>query len=226
MLFKTNGYGTIKDATLLADNLYSVELTDDFKMPTLQKDDNTTVQADLWLWQNNSLICYEDEAYTPNSGMEFHIVPVIKKDGYHQLIFDGNGGTGGWCYINGTAYAIDKYGPDVYRDDDTAGGHIFKRPGYILTGYNTEKDGTGKAYPIDNFKITSDMAPVQRLYAQWSPLRQLKNGARFIVDGDDMSALVDLDGSSYGSGWNVIFQEGKSSLDARTCQVTVSDRDG
>lgn len=226
VLFKTNGYGTIKDATLLADNLYSVELTADFKMPTLQKDDNTTVQADLWLWQNNSLICYEDEAYTPDSRMEFHIVPVIKKDGYHQLIFDGSGGTGGWCYINGTAYAIDKYGPDVYRDDDTAGGQIFKRPGYILTGFNTEKDGTGKAYPIDNFKITSDMAPVQRLYAQWSPLRQLKNGARFIVDGDDMSALVDLDGSSYGSGWNVIFQEGKTSLDARTCQVTISDRDG
>ena len=225
VLFKTNGYGTIEGADELASGLYCVQLTADFKMPTLQKD-STTVQADLWLWQNNSLICYEDEAYTPDSGMEFHIVPVIKKDGYHQLIFDGNGGTGGWCYINGTAYAIDKYGPDVYRDDDTAGGHIFKRPSYILTGFNTEKDGTGKAYPIDNFKITSDMAPVQRLYAQWSPLRQLKNGARFIVDGDDMSALVDLDGSSYGSGWNVIFQEGKTSLDARTCQVTISDRDG
>ena len=225
VLFKTNGYGTIEGADELASGLYCVQLTADFKMPTLQKD-STTVQADLWLWQNNSLICYEDEAYTPDSGMEFHIVPVIKKDGYHQLIFDGNGGTGGWCYINGTAYAIDKYGPDVYRDDDTAGGHIFKRPSYILTGFNTEKDGTGKAYPIDNFKITSDMAPVQGLYAQWSPLRQLKNGARFIVDGDDMSALVDLDGSSYGSGWNVIFQEGKTSLDARTCQVTISDRDG
>lgn len=48
VLFKTNGYGIIEGATLLADNLYSVELTDDFKMPTLQKD-STSMQADLWL---------------------------------------------------------------------------------------------------------------------------------------------------------------------------------
>ena len=228
VLFKTNGYGTIKDATLLADNLYSVELTADFKMPTLQKDDNTTVQADLWLWQNNSLICYEDEAYTPDSGMEFHIVPVIKKDGYHQLIFDGNGGTGTARAGDGTTCAVNKYGPCNYKDGDKASGkwELFVRPGYILTGFNTKQDGTGTAYPIRDMEVTSAMAPVQILYAQWSPLRQLKNGARFIVDGDDMSALVDLDGSSYGSGWNVIFQEGKTSLDARTCQVTVSDRDG
>ena len=229
VLFRTGSYGTIEGADELASGLYCVQLTADFKMPTLQKDDSTTMQADLWLWRssaNSSLIYYEGEAYTPDSGMEFYISPVVGQNGYHQTIFDGNGGTGTRRTGDGTAYIVNKYGPFNYRDGDTVAGQTFRRPGYILTGFNTKQDGTGTAYPIRDMEITSAVAPVQILYAQWSPLQQLKNGARFIVDGDDMSALADLDGSSYGSGWSVIFQEGKTSLDARTGQVSVSDKDG
>ena len=228
VLFKTNGYGIIEGATLLADNLYSVELTDDFKMPTLQKD-STSMQADLWLWRssaNSSLICYEGEAYTPDSGMEFYISPITKREGYHQTIFDGNGGTGTRRTGDGTVYVMNKYGPFNYRDGDTVAGQTFRRPGYILTGFNTQADGKGTAYPTRNIKITVDMSSVQILYAQWSPLQQLKNGARFIVDGSDMSALVDLDDFSTGTGWSVLFQGGETAENPRDGQLTVSDAGG
>lgn len=228
VLFKTNGYGIIEGATLLADNLYSVELTDDFKMPTLQKD-STSMQADLWLWRssaNSSLICYEGEAYTPDSGMEFYISPITKREGYHQTIFDGNGGTGTRRTGDGTVYVMNKYGPFNYRDGDTVAGQTFRRPGYILTGFNTQADGKGTAYPTRNIKITVDMSSVQILYAQWSPLQQLKNGARFIVDGSDMSALVDLDNFSTGTGWSVLFQGGETAENPRDGQLTVSDAGG
>lgn len=228
VLFKTNSYGIIEGATLLADNLYSVELTDDFKMPTLQKD-STSMQADLWLWRssaNSSLICYEGEAYTPDSGMEFYISPITKREGYHQTIFDGNGGTGTRRTGDGTVYVMNKYGPFNYRDGDTVAGQTFRRPGYILTGFNTQADGKGTAYPTRNIKITVDMSSVQILYAQWSPLQQLKNGARFIVDGSDMSALVDLDDFSTGTGWSVLFQGGETAENPRDGQLTVSDAGG
>ena len=228
VLFKTNGYGIIEGATLFADNLYSVELTDDFKMPTLQKD-STSMQADLWLWRssaNSSLICYEGEAYTPDSGMEFYISPITKREGYHQTIFDGNGGTGTRRTGDGTVYVMNKYGPFNYRDGDTVAGQTFRRPGYILTGFNTQADGKGTAYPTRNIKITVDMSSVQILYAQWSPLQQLKNGARFIVDGSDMSALVDLDDFSTGTGWSVLFQGGETAENPRDGQLTVSDAGG
>ena len=228
VLFKTNGYGIIEDATLLADNLYSVELTDDFKMPALQKN-STAPEVKLWLWhaaRNWNEIYYEGEAFVPKSGMQFCIEPVSGGNGYHQTIFDGNGGTGTRRTGDGTAYIVNKYGQFNYRDGDTVAGQTFRRPGYILTGYNTQADGTGKAYPTRNIKITADMDPVQLLYAQWSPLQQLKNGARFIVDGSDMSALVDLDDFSDGVGWGVLFQGGETTENPRNGQLTVSDRGG
>ena len=222
VLFKTNGCGTIEGATLLADNLYSVELTTDFKMPTLQKN-STVADADLWLWHssaNSSLICYEGEAYTPDSGMEFYISPVVGKNEYHQTIFDGNGGTGTRRTGDGTAYIVNKYGPFNYRDGDTVAGQTFRRPGYILTGYNTQADGTGKAYPTRNIKITADMDPVQILYAQWSPLNLLKNGVRLIIDDDDMTGLLGINGWSGGTSWRFRDNGGNGTADG---QIEIRD---
>lgn len=146
--------------------------------------------ADLWLWHssaNSSLICYEGEAYTPDSGMEFYISPVVGKNEYHQTIFDGNGGTGTRRTGDGTEYILNKYGPFNYRDGDTVAGQTFRRPGYILTSFNTKQDGTGTAYRTRNIEITANMDPVQILYAQWSPLNLLKDGVRLIIDDDDMT---------------------------------------
>ena len=45
-------------------------------------------------------------------------------------------------------------------------GFRFTRPGYTLTGYNTQADGKGTAYPINSITINENMElPVQILYA-------------------------------------------------------------
>ena len=218
-IFDTNGWGELPNAFSHAGNLWCVELTDDFKMPTLQKN-STAADADLWFWRNNSLICYEGEAYTPDSGMEFYISPVVGKNGYHQTIFDGNGGTGTTRAGDGTRYVVNKYGPFNYRDGDTVAGQTFRRPGYILTSFNTKQDGTGTAYPTRNIKITANMDPVQILYAQWSPLNLLKDGVRLIIDDDDMTGLLGINGWSDGAGWRFGDNGGNGTADG---QIVISD---
>ena len=209
-IFDTNGWGELPDAFSHAGNLCCVELTDDFTMPVLQKN-STELEMSLWLWHSASIwsaIYYEGEAFVPKSGMQFCMRPVWDWDGYHQVIFDGNGGTETLYDENG-AFTANKHDGGTPSDGEMCGTPTFRRPGYILMGYNTQADGTGTAYPAGNIRITSDMTPVQILYAQWSPLDLLKDGVRLIIDGDDMTELLDKDGWSNGDGWEFI-DEGRN----------------
>ena len=221
-IFDTCGWGELPDAFGRVGTLCCVELTDDFKMPVLQKS-STAPEVKLWLWHNAdnwSAIYYEGEAFVPKSGMQFRIEPVWGGNGYHQTIFDGNGGTGTRSTGDGTAYIVNKYGPFNYRDGDTVAGQTFRRPSYILTGFNTEKDGTGTAYPTRNIKITANMDPVQILYAQWSPLNLLKDGVRLVIDDDDMTGLLGINGWSGGAGWQFRDNGGNGTADG---QIEISD---
>ena len=224
-IFDTCGWGEIPDPFSRVGTLCCVELTDDFKMPVLQKS-STAPEVKLWLWHNAdnwSAIYYEGEAFVPKSGMQFRIEPVSSGNGYHRVVFDGNGGTGTRRTGDGTEYILNKYGPFNYRDGDTVAGQTFHRPGHILTGYNTQADGTGTAYPAGNMRITSDMEPVQFLYAQWSPLNLLKNGVRLIIDDDDMTGLLGKDGWSYGAGWQFI-DNGGNGTDRGQIEIRDSTR--
>ena len=201
-IFDTCGWGEIPDPFSRVGTLCCVELTDDFKMPVLQKS-STAPEVKLWLWHNAdnwSAIYYEGEAFVPKSGMQFRIEPVSSGNGYHRVVFDGNGGTE-TVYYGNEAYAANKRDFQNFSDGATLYTPRFHRPGHILTGYNTQADGTGTAYPAGNMRITSDMEPVQFLYAQWSPLNLLKNGVRLIIDDDDMTGLLGKNGWSYGTGW-------------------------
>lgn len=201
-IFDTCGWGEIPDPFSRVGTLCCVELTDDFKMPVLQKS-STAPEVKLWLWHNAdnwSAIYYEGEAFVPKSGMQFRIEPVSSGNGYHRVVFDGNGGTE-TVYYGNEAYAANKRDFQNFSDGATLYTPRFHRPGHILTGYNTQADGTGTAYPAGNMRITSDMEPVQFLYAQWSPLNLLKNGVRLIIDDDDMTRLLGKNGWSYGTGW-------------------------
>ena len=201
-IFDTCGWGEIPDPFSRVGTLCCVELTDDFKMPVLQKS-STAPEVKLWLWHNAdnwSAIYYEGEAFVPKSGMQFRIEPVSSGNGYHRVVFDGNGGTE-TVYYGNEAYAANKRDFQNFSDGATLYTPRFHRPGHILTGYNTQADGTGTAYPAGNVRITSDMEPVQFLYAQWSPLNLLKNGVRLIIDDDDMTRLLGKNGWSYGTGW-------------------------
>lgn len=70
-IFNTAGAGTIADAVSNANDLYCVELTENFKMPTLQRSDTATAE-EISFWSSNSnssMIYYEGEEFMPNNGM-------------------------------------------------------------------------------------------------------------------------------------------------------------
>ena len=70
-IFNTAGAGTIADAVSNANDLYCVELTENFKMPTLQRSDMATAE-EISFWSSNSnssMIYYEGEEFMPNNGM-------------------------------------------------------------------------------------------------------------------------------------------------------------
>ena len=71
-------------------------------------------------------------------------------DGYKGITYYGNGGT--------------YDGNDSFRSTViTAEPNRFERSGYVFSGWNTEADGSGDAYPVGK--------PVGlglRLYAQWT----------------------------------------------------------
>ena len=220
-IFDTCGWGEIPDPFSRVGTLYCVELTDDFKMPVLQKS-STAPEVKLWLWHNAdnwSAIYYEGEAFVPKSGMQFRIEPVSSGNGYHWVVFDGNGGTE-TVYYGNEAYAANKRDFQNFSDGATLYTPRFHRPGHILTGYNTQADGTGTAYPAGNMRITSDMEPVQFLYAQWSPLNLLKNGVRLIIDDDDMTGLLGINGWSGGTSWRFRDNGGNGTADG---QIEIRD---
>ena len=220
-IFDTCGWGEIPDPFSRVGTLCCVELTDDFKMPVLQKS-STAPEVKLWLWHNAdnwSAIYYEGEAFVPKSGMQFRIEPVSSGNGYHRVVFDGNGGTE-TVYYGNEAYAANKRDFQNFSDGATLYTPRFHRPGHILTGYNTQADGTGTAYPAGNMRITSDMEPVQFLYAQWSPLNLLKNGVRLIIDDDDMTGLLGINGWSGGTSWRFRDNGGNGTADG---QIEIRD---
>ena len=77
-----------------------------------------------------------------------------------RIHYDANGGQGSHADTNG--YAYDTLTVPSNLNDS------FNRPGFLLTGWNTQPDGKGTAYkPGDPMTMgTTDVT----LYAQWSPL--------------------------------------------------------
>ena len=128
-----------------------------------------------------------------------------------SVILDGNGGT--W----------DGYGKRLSRYDFTSGSAIgktmdigfrFTRPGYTLTGYNTQVDGNGTAYPIDSITIDESMElPVQILYAQWEPEYHLEDeNISLVIGGMDQSSLLESTDVCSGTGWTYQSVDGVSML--------------
>ena len=77
----------------------------------------------------------------------------------------------------------------------------FSKDGYLLTGWEDRDgnlvaagDNVVDAYPADEDGVIT-------LYARWSEADQLGNGVRLVIDGDDMTELLDRDDSFYGNGW-------------------------
>lgn len=77
----------------------------------------------------------------------------------------------------------------------------YSKDGYLLTGW---VDSDGELVVVGNNVVGKYPAAengVITLYARWSEANQLGNGVRLVIDGDDMTELLDRDDSFYGNGW-------------------------
>ena len=124
--------------------------------------------------------------------------PLYSSD--DPIILDGNGGTSnfdGELFFGGSKRS--GYFDEVPR----SGARCFSNDGYILDGWT---DKNGAAYVIvtgGNLQQYSSnvVNGVNRLSARWSKAYQLTNGAKLVINGDEMNALLMSDSASNGNGW-------------------------
>lgn len=124
--------------------------------------------------------------------------PLYSSD--DPIILDGNGGTSnfdGELFFGGSKRS--GYFDEVPR----SGARCFSNDGYILDGWTDEN---GAAYVIvtgGNLQQYSSnvVNGVNRLSARWSKAYQLTNGAKLVINGDEMNVLLMSDSASNGNGW-------------------------
>ena len=124
--------------------------------------------------------------------------PLYSSD--DPIVLDGNGGTSnfdGELFFGGSKRS--GYFDEVPR----SGARCFSNDGYILDGWTDEN---GAAYVIvtgGNLQQYSSnvVNGVNRLSARWSKAYQLTNGAKLVINGDEMNALLMSDSASNGNGW-------------------------
>ncbi len=135
----------------------------------------------------------------------------------HQLMYDGNGHTGGVAPIVPTNYDFD----ETVTVLGNSGATPFEKTGYTFAGWNTKADGTGTAYSgtgTETFKMPDANVT---LYAQWdinnSEVKYDGNGstagtAPVVPTSYDYNETVTVLGNSSGTpyektgytftGWN------------------------
>lgn len=111
------------------------------------------------------------------------------------IIFDGNGGTM-TDTVNGAQCTVTRRWASFSESDSNHVCPRFARDGYTMTGYNTEKDGTGKFYSYGEIPVTSDMSNQTILYAQWEKI--VPSGKYITIDGKTYDAMQEC----RGNGWN------------------------
>lgn len=111
------------------------------------------------------------------------------------IIFDGNGGTM-TDTVNGAQCTVTRRWASFSESDSNHVCPRFARDGYTMTGYNTEKDGTGKFYSYGEIPVTSDMSNQTILYAQWEKI--VPSGKYITIDGKTYDAMKEC----RGNGWN------------------------
>ena len=120
---------------------------------------------------------------------------------YNAVLLDGNGGERNF---NADLFYAGSPNDKYLRTTMLVRGKnvpCYSKDGYLLTGWEDSNgnlvaagDNVVGAYPADEDGVIT-------LYARWSKADQLGNGVRLVIDGDDMTELLDRDDSFYGNGW-------------------------
>ena len=120
---------------------------------------------------------------------------------YNAVLLDGNGGERNFNadlfyagspndkYLRTTMWVRGKNVPCYSKDGNLLSGWEDRDGNLVAAG-----DNVVDAYPADEDGVVT-------LYARWSEADQLGNGVRLVIDGDDMTELLDRDDSFYGNGW-------------------------
>ena len=213
-IFHTLGYSgrlteTVDRVEARENNIfYSYDLSSGFVMP------ETTEGAAIWEDINTHNLYYSGEKFTPASGAWFDCNKrvVNSEENMHTILLDGNGGT--YAYrTGGVTYEVNRKIADYNAAEGETVNYAcrFTRPGYTLASYNSEPDGSGMEYALNKCTVTSDMAPIQILYAQWK--KNGESGQYITVDGKRYDAAQDWDGMGweyrhYGNEYNEIVLNG------------------
>ena len=126
---------------------------------------------------------------------------IYENPNNYPVLLDGNGGKSNF---NAELFYAGSPNSGYLRTTMLVRGKIvpcFSKDGYLLTGWEDSsgnlvaaRDNVVGAYPADEDGVIT-------LYARWSEADQLGNGVRLVIDGEDMTELLDRDDSFYGNGW-------------------------
>ena len=183
----------------IMESYYSLDVNDIKTMPVPVLDGRK--QRVVWQNTGDRNRFYGGESYTPAAGSIFRAdISGNIEDGCHTVIIDGNGGIyrdsyydngiQNWYNANRAVAARTAGNGDVINY-----AYSFTRPGYKLVSYNSEPDGSGTEYALNKCTVTSDMLPIQILYAQWEKIGE--NGKYISIDGVKYDATQRWS----GDGW-------------------------
>lgn len=160
---------------------------------TLPEPNNPKSGIAVWRKSDTNEPYFVGETVTVPSGTRFNC--VLHYNANKILIFDGNGGTMRNT-VNGVQCTVTRWAVSTSVGGTYHSNLQFVRNGYTMTGYNTEKDGSGKFYPYGEIPVTSDMSNQTILYAQWEKITP--SGKHIIIDGKTYDAMQ----GCRGNGWN------------------------
>lgn len=147
----------------------------------------------LWRKSDTNEPYFPSETVSVSSGTRFG--GMLFYNARKIIIFDGNGGTMRDT-VNGVQRTVSRWAVSTSVGGTYHSNLQFVRNGYTMTGYNTEKDGSGKFYPYGEIPVTSDMSNQTILYAQWEKITP--SGKHIIIDGKTYDAMQEC----RGNGWN------------------------
>ena len=160
---------------------------------TLPEPNNPKSGIAVWRKSDTNEPYFVGETVTVPPGTRFNC--VLHYNANKILIFDGNGGTMRDT-VNGVQRTVSRWAVSTSVGGTYHSNLQFVRNGYTMTGYNTEKDGSGKFYPYGEIPVTSDMSNQTILYAQWEKITP--SGKHIIIDGKTYDAMQEC----RGNGWN------------------------
>jgi uncharacterized repeat protein (TIGR02543 family) len=149
-------------------------------------------------WNTDAL--YAGTAYSPDATFTMGDEPVVLYAMWGNVVYDGNGNTGGCVPVDDNFYASTQ----TVAVKPNSG--LLVKTNYAFAGWNTAKDGTGSQYSGFNpYGSFTKGAGTTTLYARWNPQITM------VSSGGNHTLFVTKEGDLWAAGQNASGQFGSSS---------------